>query len=67
MSDSESTNNGLLPCPFCEGTNIKHEIYMSEGFMECKDCGAMGPGTTPDYDIKASEAAWNKRTRQPDS
>lgn len=61
----ESSGYITLPCPFCGGHSIEHAIYMSSGFMECNDCGCIGPEGTPDHDVSAAEKAWNKREWYP--
>lgn len=30
-------------CPFCQSMNIMVELFYSESFVKCHDCGAEGP------------------------
>jgi Lar family restriction alleviation protein len=53
----------LLPCPFCEGTDIDcadsgHKTYV--WFVQCNNCCA----TFPHFDSEEEEIkAWNTRTK----
>ena len=55
----------LLPCPFCGSTNLRHEFAGSQGFIECNECGTVGPcderAADPICDIEAAADAWNRR------
>lgn len=55
----------LLPCPFCGSTNLRHEFAGSQGFIECNECGTVGPcderAADPICDYDAAYAAWNRR------
>jgi hypothetical protein len=51
--DAMTSKPRLLPCPFCQGTNIR--LYYADGveYAQCHDCTACGP----DHD----KQHWNER------
>lgn len=51
------TNNDLLSCPFCGGTNI--ELDHTDISVVCWDCAAEGP--FGDADMEWAIEAWNRR------
>jgi ribosomal protein L37AE/L43A len=65
LSEVESNASGLLPCPFCKSENVEYEFSGSQGYIECKECWAMGPyvveAADPICDTGAAKRAWNNR------
>lgn len=56
-------SDGLLPCPFCSGTDIKLKGATGEWYYKCSGCFAM---INYGYDCSDSaQRAWNKRLYQP--
>ena len=57
----------LLPCPFCNGTEIRAQLISSACYCECIDCCARGPVVRPhsmkhqDTDKEKAIEAWNHR------
>lgn len=50
----------LIPCPFCESTDLKNH---KKRWIECNGCGAYGPNSTED---KTAEQVWNDRAKVSD-
>jgi Restriction alleviation protein Lar len=55
------------PCPFCGGNKLRYDFCSSQGYIECLDCGAMGPcdekAADPHCDLNAAWDAWNRRAQ----
>lgn len=54
----------LLPCPFCNSTNLSLEITKMWRWINCKDCGADGPPQDKQEDhCLTAEEVWNQRCK----
>lgn len=51
-------NRAILPCPFCQGTNLTN--HGKE--IECQDCGALGPlPSEGEVSEEMAVSLWNRR------
>lgn len=65
FDDNLSDDSNLLPCPFCGSNAVEYEFNGSKGYVECKECWAIGPeveeANNPICDIEEAKRAWNNR------
>lgn len=53
-------SDGLKPCPFCGGNNIKEAVLSGGDWHKCEDCYAQSGGLE-DWNVRPIEDALQKR------